>query len=280
MGHPRAGQHYPRSLGEFQSWFRTDADCLDYLEWLRWPTGFVCPACQGRAAWRLGDGRFKCAACGARSSVTAGTIFDRTRTPLTLWFTACWLFATGKDGIAALSLKRSLDVGSYQTVWAMLHRLRAVLVRPGRERLVGTVEVDETYIGGRDPGVGRGKGRGDKVLTGIAVEIKEPRGYGRCRLAPLADASAASLRAFVSDHVEPGATVITDGWKGYLGLDRCGYTHEARSQRAARLRGNEQAAELLPAVHRVASLAKRWISSQPLHIGIVQGHNGSSNIIP
>lgn len=132
-------------------------------------------------------------------------------------------------------------------------------MRPGRERLVGTVEVDETYIGGRDPGVGRGKGRGDKVLTGIAVEIKEPRGYGRCRLAPLADASAASLRAFVSDHVEPGATVITDGWKAYLGLDRCGYTHEARSQRAARLRGDEQAAAMLPAVHRVASLAKRWI---------------------
>jgi hypothetical protein len=201
MDHPSAGQHYPRSLGEFQAWFRTDADCLDYLEWLRWPTGFVCPACLGRDGWRLGDGRFKCTACGVRCSVTAGTIFDRTRTPLTLWFTACWLFATGKDGIAALSLKRSLDVGSYQTVWAMLHRLRAVLVRPGRERLVGTVEVDETYIGGRDPGVARGKGRGDKVLTGIAVEIKEPRGYGRCRLAPLADASAASLRAFVSDHV-------------------------------------------------------------------------------
>jgi transposase-like protein len=194
-----------------------------------------------------------------RGSVTAGTIFDRTRTPLTLWFTACWLFATGKDGIAALSLKRTLEVGSYQTVWAMLHRLRAVLVRPGRERLVGTVEVDETYIGGRDPGVGRGKGRGDKVLTGIAVEIKEPSGYGRCRIAPLADASAASLHAFVCDHVEPGATVITDGWQGYRGLDRCGYTHEARSQRAARLRGDEQPGELLPAVHRVASLAKRWI---------------------
>jgi len=136
---------------------------------------------------------------------------------------------TGMAGIAALSLKRSLDVGSYQTVWAMLHRLRAVLVRPGRERLVGTVEVDETYIGGRDPGVGRGKGRGDKVLTGIAVEIKEPRGDGRCRLALLADASAASLRAFVTDHVEPGATVITDGWKGYLGLDRCGSTPMKRA---------------------------------------------------
>jgi transposase-like protein len=176
-----------------------------------------------------------------------------------LWFTACWRFATGKDGIAALSLKRTLEVGSYQTVWAMLHRLRAVLVRPGRERLVGTVQVDETYIGGRDPGVGRGEGRGDKVLTGIAVEIKEPSGYGRCRIAPLADASAASLHAFVCDHVEPGATVITDGWQGYRGLDRCGYTHEARSQRAARLGGDEQPGELLPAVHRVASLAKRWI---------------------
>jgi transposase-like protein len=255
----RAGRDYPRSLGEFQAWFRTDADCLDYLEWLRWPTGFVCPACLGRAGWRLGDGRFKCVACGVRCSVTAATIFDRTRTPLTLWFTACWLFATGKDGIAALSLKRTLDVGSYQTVWAMLHRLRALLVCPGRERLVGAVVVDEMYIGGRDPGVGRGKGRGDKVLTGIAVEVKEPSGYGRCRIAPLVDASAASLHAFVRDHVEPGATVITDGWKGYLGLDRHGYTHEARSQRAARRSGDEQAAELLPAVHRVAWLAKRWI---------------------
>ncbi|MEB2353098.1 MAG: IS1595 family transposase, partial [Burkholderiaceae bacterium] len=118
---------------------------------------------------------------------------------------------------------------------------------------------DQIPLGGRDPGVGRGKGRGDKVLTGIAVEIKEPSGYGRCRIAPLADTSAASLRAFVCDHVEPGATVMTDGWKGYLGLDRCGYTHNARSQRAARRRGDEQAAELLPAVHRVASLLKRWV---------------------
>jgi hypothetical protein len=165
---PHAGEHYPRSLGEFQASFRTDADCLDYLEWLRWPTGFVCPACLGRDCGRLGDGRFKRVACGVRGSVTAGTIFDRTRTTRTLRFTACGLFATGKDGIAAQTLKRTLDVGSCQTVWATLHRLRAVLARPGRARLVGTVEVVETYIGGRDLRVGRGKGRGDKVLTGIA----------------------------------------------------------------------------------------------------------------
>ena len=163
--------HYPRSTGEFQAWFATDADCLDYLEWLRWPDGFVCPACGHAGGWAIGDGRFKCAGCEQRTSVTAGTLFDRRRTPLTVWFTACWLFATQKDGISALSLQRSLEIGSYPTAWAMLHRLRSVLVRPGRERLTGTVEVDETFVGGRGAGSawrprpgqevpGRDRGRG------------------------------------------------------------------------------------------------------------------------
>ena len=236
MAYPRAGKDYPRSQGEFQAWFRTDADCLDYLSWLRWPAGFVCPTCGEEGGWRLADARFKCSGCGTRTSVTAGTIFDRTRTPLTVWFTACWLFTTGKDGISALSLKRTLEIGSYQTVWAMLHRMRSVLVRPGRERLAGVVEVDETYIGGREPGLSGGRAKGKKILTGIAVEIHEPKGYGRCRIAPLSDASSASLHAFVSDHVEPGATVITDGWQGYRGLDKLGYCHEARSQRATQAR--------------------------------------------
>ena len=124
-----------------------------------------------------------CVACGHRTSVTAGTIFDRTRTPLTVWFTACWLFATAKDGISALSLQKSLEIGSYQTAWAMMGRLRSVLVRPGRERLAGTVEVDETYIGGEEPGLRGGRARGKKSLVGIAVEVKEPRGIGRCRMA-------------------------------------------------------------------------------------------------
>ena len=140
MARPSAGVHYPRSLGEFSSWFGTDADCLDYLEWLRWPDGFVCADCGHAGGWRLGDRRWMCSACGARSSATAGTIFDRTRTPLTVWFMACWLFATQKDGISALSLQRALEIGSYQTAWAMLHRLRSVLVRPGRELLNGVVE--------------------------------------------------------------------------------------------------------------------------------------------
>jgi transposase-like protein len=258
--HPRAGVHYPRSLGEFQSWFATDAGCHDYLEWLQWPVGFVCPGCDHVGGWRLGDGRIMCAECGHRTSVTAGTIFDRTRTPLTVWFTACWLFASEKDGVSALSLQRALEIGSYQTAWAMLHRLRSVLVRPGRDRLTGAVEVDETYIGGEEPGLRGGRAKGKKALVGVAVELKEPSGFGRCRMAVLTDASAATLHPFVTAHVEPGATVITDGWQGYSGLTRLGYVHDPRSQRAARARGQDPG-QLLPGVHRVASLAKRWLLS-------------------
>ena len=258
MALPKTGIHYPGAFGEFQTWFQSDSDCLDYLEWLRWPAGFVCPDCGHAGGWRLGDGRFMCSACGNRTSVTAGTIFDRTRTPLTVWFAACWNFASGKDGISALSLKRTLEIGSYQTAWAMLHRLRSVLVRPNRELLHGTVEVDETYIGGIDPGLAGGRARGKKVLTCVAVEILEPKGYGRCRMAPVADASAESLMAFVAANVKPGATVITDAWQSYRGLEKKGYIHDRRSQRAASARGEDPGA-LLPGVHRIASLAKRWL---------------------
>src|SRR5881392_1584899 len=258
MEQPRVGTHYPRSTGEFQAWFRTDADCLDYLDWVRWPGGFTCPSCGHAGGWRLGDGRYECAGCNGRTSVTAGTIFDRTRTPLTVWFTACWLFATQKDGVSAQSLQRSLEIGSYPTAWAMLHRLRSVLVRPGRDRLAGTVEVDETYIGGEEPGLPGGRAYGKKVLTGIAVEVRQPKGIGRCRMAPLADFSSATLVSFIKDNVEPGATVITDGLNAYRALPGHGYAHDRRIQQAARARGEDPGA-LLPAVHRVASLCKRWL---------------------
>ena len=141
-------------------------------------------------------------------------------------------------------------------------------MRPGRDRLASTVEVDETYIGGEESGLRGGRARGKKVLTGVAVEVREPAGLGRCRMLPLADASAASLHAFVTDHVEPGARVITDGWQGYRGLEKLGYVHDRRSQRA----GGEDPGELLPAVHRVASLAKRWL------LGTHQGSVGDAHL--
>jgi transposase-like protein len=221
---------------------------------VRWPEGFVCPACGHGGGWRIGDGRFKCSACGGRTSVTAGTIFDRTRTPLTVWFTACWLFASQKDGISALSLQRLLEIGSYQTAWAMLARLRSVLVRPGRERLHGDVEVDESFFGGEEPGRRGGRAKGKKVLVGIAVERLDPTGFGRCRMAPLADASGDSLRAFLTDNVEPGATVVTDGWPPYRPATKGLYAH--RPFPAA---SRTDASKLLPGVHKVSSLAKRWL---------------------
>lgn len=257
---PVAGRDYPRSVGEFRTWFGSDDDCLDYLAWLRWGDAFTCDACGEHGGWSLGDGRWECRSCSYRSSVTAGTLFHRTRTPLTVWFHACWLFATEKDGVSAASLQRMVEIGSYQTAWMMLHRLRAVVVRPGRERLQGVVEVDETYVGGFEKGLSGGRARGKKVLVAIAVEIRESGCLGRCRLQVVPDASTSALTGFVKDVVEPGSRVITDGWRSYAPLARMGYEHEARSQNDARRRGEDPHA-LLRGVHRVASLVKRWLLS-------------------
>ena len=219
----------------------------------------------------MADGTFRCSRCKARASATAGTIFDKTRTPLTVWFSAAWLLATQKDGVSAQNLQRALEISSYQTAWTMLHRLRSVLVRPGRERLAGRVEVDETFIGGEEPGLRGGRQPGKKTLVGIAVEVHEPKGMGRCRMRVLSDASAASLHPFVTDHVELGATVITDAWPGYAGIEGAGYSRERHSQRAARLRGDDPYG-LLPGVHRIASLAKRWL------LGTHQGSVDSAHL--
>jgi len=140
----------------------------------------------------------------------------------------------------------------------VLHRLRSILIRPARDRLRGVVEVDETYIGGDEPGLAGGRAKGKKSLVAIAVELKQPRGYGRCRMAVLPDASSSTLDPFVTKNVEPGMTVITDGWRGYDHLTALGYIHDRRSQRATRARGEDVGA-LLPGVHRLASLAKRWL---------------------
>lgn len=180
---------------------------------------------------------------GAAPPPTAGTLFDRSRTPLTVWFARCWQFATQKDGVSALSLKRTLDLGSYQTAWAMLHRVRSILVRPGRERLSGRIEVDETYIGGDEPGLSGGRAKGKKVLVGIAVERVVPKGLGRCRMAVLDDASSESLRTFLRDHVEEGSVVLTDGWKPYGPATRGRYEHEHF------VASGRQASNLLPGVH-------------------------------
>jgi transposase-like protein len=248
-----AGTDYPRDWDEFALWFPDDDACRDYLDWLRWRDGFVCPKCGAGRGWKLDDGRWSCAGCKRRISATAGTIFDRTRTPLTTWFAAAWYVTNQKHGVSALGLKNVTGV-SYQTAWTMLHKYRTAMVRPGRDRLTERVEVDESYIGGVKPGK-RGRGAHGKTLVGIAVELEDPKGFGRARMQVLKNFEAVSVLGFVRDHVEPGATVVTDGAAAYRSLPTFGYSHVGHNVK----RSSGQAHELLPAVHRVASLAKRWL---------------------
>jgi len=183
--------------------------------------------------------------------VTAGTIFQDTRKPLRLWFRAIWHVTSQKHGVSALGLQRVLGLSSYETAWTWMHKLRCAMVRPGRERLAGVVEVDETYYGGEKPGI-RGRGALGKTLVVIAVEWNGSR-IGRIRLQRVADPKAKSLEPAVQAAVEPGSTVLTDGWAGYSGLVKLGYRHQVVHADA------EVGENLLPHVNRVASLLKRWL---------------------
>jgi len=217
-------EDFPRDLLEFEARFSTEEACREYLFRLRWPDGFVCPRCAGRKTWPLRGVLLQCASCGYQSSVTAGTIFQDTRKPLRLWFRAVWWVTSQKTGASAMGLQRVLGLRSYKTAWTWLHKLRRAMVRPGRDRLSGRVEVDETYLGGLEEGV-RGRQTEGKALIVIAAQEDGP-GIGRIRMRRIADASADSLMPFVQDSVEAGSVIHTDGWLGYLPLEGKGYEHE------------------------------------------------------
>jgi transposase-like protein len=246
-------EDFPRDLLEFEARFSTEAACREYLFRLRWPDGFCCPRCGGRKGWPKSGVLLQCSSCDYQSSVTAGTIFQDTRKPLTLWFRAAWWVTTQKNGASAMGLQRVLGLRSYKTAWTWLHKLRRAMVRPDRDRLTGRVEVDETYLGGLEEGV-RGRQTEAKALIIVAAQEDGP-GIGRIRMRRIADASAESLIPFVEESVEPGSVVHTDGWLGYLPLEGKGYDHEVTF-----LKGNKKTpSELMPRVHRVISLLKRWL---------------------
>jgi transposase-like protein len=183
-------------------------------------------------------------------SVTAGTIFQDSHLPLTIWFRAMWQIASQKNGISALGLQRVLGLGSYKTAWAMLHKLRRAMVRPGGDRLDGAVEVDEAYWGGEEAGA---IGRQTELKTLIIVAAQEDgKGIGRIRLRSIPDVTKASLHGFIAQAIAPGSTVRTDGLLAYLGLN--GYVHDRQIRRH-----REEGEHLLPRVHRVISLLKRWL---------------------
>ena len=266
---PVDGKDYPQTWGKFLDWFSTEEACLVFLERLRWPDGFVCPRCGCRGdAYRASRTRLMCPACQHQSSVTAGTIFDKTRTPLRTWLAAAWYLTNQKQGVNALGLQRVLGLGSYQTAWTMLHRFRRAMVRPGRERLKGLVEVDETYLAITDRqnpiAPKRRKSRTNKVLVVVAVEILEPRGFGRIRLRRIPNDSAAHVMPFVQETVEAGTRVRTDGSAAYRSLTERGYVH----QPIVMLGSEVPAHQSMAGVHRVAALVQRWILGT--HHGAVQ----------
>lgn len=244
-------EDYPRTLGELEACFSNEEACRAYLFALRWPDGFRCPRCGHEKAWPVGGTLHQCSRCDYKASVTAGTIFEGTHKPLVMWFRAIWLVTSQKTGASALNLQRVLGLGSYKTAWAWLQKLRRAMVRPGRERLSGRVEVDESYVGGVEEGA-HGRQTAKKAIVAIAAE-EDGDGTGRIRMRRIANASAKELHAFVEDTIEPGSLVHTDGWEGYSGLRKKSYKHEITP-----LKGRK-GSELLPRVHRAVSLLKRWL---------------------
>lgn len=244
-------EDYPRNLIELEKRFDTEEACLEYLIQIRWPEGFQCPKCRYKKAWFTKRSLFHCEQCGFQTSPIVGTLFQDTKKPLSLWFRAMWHVTSQKYGANALGLQRILGLGSYHTAWRWLHKLRRAMVRPGRDRLSGRIEVDEAYIGGKKPGK-RGRGAEGKALVVVMVDISGDK-IGRIRLKRVKDASAQSLQGAIKESVEPGSEVCTDDWRGYGDLPAIGYTRTV-------IRDDSVVGEnLLPSVNRVVALLKRWL---------------------
>jgi hypothetical protein len=230
---PRAGVDYPRTLLEFGEFFPDEKACEAYLERLRWAEGFVCPNGHASAtAWRSDRGLSVCPTCRCQVSATAGTIFEGTR-KLRHWFLAAWEVTSQKSGASALGIQRSLGLGSYETAWAWLHKLRRAMVRPDRDQLSGEVEVDETYLGAEEPGDGRtGRRVIHRAIVVIAVEVNVGK-IGRVRLMRVPNVSKTSLQGFVVDVVKPGSLIHTDGWQGYAKIADKGFRHRVTVTRTS-----------------------------------------------
>ena len=254
---------YPVNLVELMDMFPNEEACLEYLSIIRWPNGYECERCKSKNASRLGRGLYRCQTCKYESSVTAGTLFHDTHKPLRLWFQAIWYVVNQKNGVSALGLQKALGLGSYHTAWEWLHKLRRAMVRPNRDKLSGTVEINESYIGGEHAGK-QGRGAAGKSVVLIAAE-EVRSGIGRIRLTQIDDAAGKHLTEAVEQSVATGSIIRTDGWAGYSQLSKLGYTHMPITN------SNLKDADAVQLAHRVASLLKRWLSGT--HHGAVSHKN-------
>lgn len=248
---------YPKTEVEFDAMFKDEESCHEYLFKMRWPNGYECPRCFNKKYWKNNRNDYQCSSCNYQMSITAGTILQGTTKPLRLWFKAMWWFTVNKTGISAKELHRLLGI-SYPTAWSWLHKLRLATIRPNREKLSGNVEVDETYIGGKEE-QHQGRGSQTKVKVVIGVEIEE-KSLGRTRMQVIDDCTKKSLGEFVQENVHNESEYVTDGWRGYNSEYNIP-THKVKKISESNL----DASTLFPGVHRVSSLLKRMI------LGIYQG---------
>ena len=263
-------KEYPKTLMEFERWFRTEESCRSYLANLRWPNKFCCPRCKHDQGWERSRGLWRCGKCRADISPTAGTIFHGSHIPLRVWFRMVWSVTNQKSGVSALGLQRLLGLGSYETAWACLHKLRQAMIRPGREALSGKIEVDEVPVGGKARG-NRAKAWRNGETKAIVVVAAEVRGdgIGRIRLMHVPDSTEDSLCGFVKSVAASGSEIITDGWRGYWGLEGTDYIYHPTTLRH---KGKQASRAILPRVNRVASLLKRWL------LGIHQGRASKKHL--
>lgn len=253
---------YPKNFQEFLSRFQNEDDCRRYLFEVRWSDGFACPKCKSKSYWINKRNDAECKQCGHQTSITSGTIFHGTRKSLLLWFHIIWWVTAQKTGVSASNLKDFMGFGSYETAWAWLHKLRRAMNRTGRDKLTGDVEIDETYVGGEEFGMGEdgkgktGRGSVSKTLVVVATECNGKQ-IGRVRFKCIDTASSKNLMTFIKENVENGSCIITDGWKGYSPLET---SNDYQHTKKIILGSGQEAHELLPHVHMVDSLLKRWIN--------------------
>lgn len=255
---PIGGRDYPRTYQEVRSWFGDDVACIDYLGRLRWPDGFVCPKCGCDRSWRTGKRQWVCAQCAQRTSAMAGTIFHRTRTPISTWFAAAWFVTSQKNGVSAVGLQHALGFGSYETAWAWMHKLRRAMVRPERDLLAGQVELDQIFLGGRS--AGKPGGASDKVPVIVAVERASNGRLGRVRFGIAERSNSGEMVDFAQGAIAVGSTIHTDGLYTLRRLGGLGYTHQFITGAHA-----TDLDAVMPGVHLVSSLVKRWIAGTLQH---------------
>jgi len=254
---------YPKNYIELTKKFATQEACLDYLASIRWPEGFTCLRCEGKEFWRSNRFFWICNECEFQTSVLAGTLFQDTKVPLELWFQMIWWFMGQKNGTSALSLQDNFGIGSYRTAWMMLRKLRTTMVLAGRSPLSGKVEVDEGFLGGVN----------NKEIIMVAAEVRGAA-TGRIRMRHISARTSEQIQKFILDFIEPGSTIISDEYNGYVKIVEKGYAHEPQRKPYYWEVVDRDDDRLQPRVHRAIALLKRW------YYGTYHGRIEKENLPP